>query len=224
MKIRDWPTAERPREKLLAHGPATLSDAELLAIFLGTGSRGRNALELARVLLDRHGGLRALVNAEQRSFCATPGLGATRYARLQALMEIARRQLAEPLSRGQPLSDPAAARAVLHSQLRDHPYEVFACLWLDNRHRMISLDELFRGTINGASVHPREVLRMALRRNAAAVILAHNHPSGIAEPSAADCRITETLRDALGLIDTRVLDHIVVGDGETVSFAERGLL
>ncbi len=222
MAIRDWPAAERPREKLLTKGAAALTEAELLAIFLRTGLKGRSAVDLARQLLSRFGGLRALLNASETELCAEPGMGPAKYAQLQAGLEMARRHLGEGPERGKPLSDPTATRKYLRARLRDMPYEVFACLYLDNRHRVIAFEELFRGTIDGASVHPREVVRSALKHNAAALIFAHNHPSGVAEPSDADRRLTRRLQEALGLVDIRVLDHFVVGDGEVASFAERG--
>ncbi len=224
MAIPDWPAAERPREKLLQQGPGVLSDAELLAIFLRTGLPGRTAVDLAREILGHFGGLRGLLGAGRREFCSRPGLGEAKYAQLQAVLELARRHLDATLRRGDALTDPATTRRYLASRLRDHPHEVFACLFLDNRHRVIAFEELFRGTIDGASVHPREVVRRALHHNAAALILAHNHPSGVAEPSEADRRITRRLQEALALVDVRVLDHVVVGDGETVAFAERGWL
>lgn len=224
MTIRNWPAAERPREKLLARGAAALSDAELLAIFLRTGLPGRSAVDLARDLLARFGSLRALLTASEADFCAVPGLGPAKFAQLQAVLEMARRHMGENLRREAIFTDPAAVRGFLQSKLRDLPYEVFACLFLDNRHRLIDYAELFRGTVDGASVHPREVVKEALARGAVAIILAHNHPSGVAEPSAADRQITDRLRQALALVDIRVLDHFVVGDGETISFAERGLL
>ncbi len=224
MPISDWPEAERPREKLLSRGPAALSDAELLAIFLRTGVQGQTAVELARGLIAEHGSLRGLLQADRRRFCATRGLGAAKYAQLQAVLELACRHLQEGLMRSDVLQDPHTTGRYLMARLRDYPHEVFACLFLDTRHRVICYEELFHGTIDGASVHPREVVRRALQHNAAALIFAHNHPSGIAEPSDADRRITTRLRDALGLIDVRVLDHFVIGDGEPVSFAERGLL
>ena len=224
MAIRDWPEAERPREKLLSLGPQALSDAELLAIFLRTGIAGCSAVELARRLVNEYGGLRTLFQADRKRFCATRGLGDAKYAQLQAVLELARRHLAESLMRGDALKNPAETRRYLTARLRDYPYEVFACLFLDTRHRVISYEELFRGTIDGASVHPREVVRRALQHNAAAVILAHNHPSGIAEPSDADRRITTRLQDALALIDIRVLDHIVIGDQSATSLAERGFI
>jgi DNA repair protein RadC len=222
MPIKDWPAAERPREKLLQRGAAALSDAELLAIFLRTGVPGKTAVDLARDILTRFDGLRGLLGAERKAFCALPGLGEAKFTQLQAVLELARRHLGETLARGEVLSDPATTRRYLAARLRDYPHEVFGCLFLDNRHRVIEFEELFRGTINGASVHPREVVRRALAHNAAAVILAHNHPSGVAEPSEADRQLTRRLSEALALVDVRVLDHIVIGDGETVAFAERG--
>lgn len=224
MPINQWPEAERPREKLLQRGPEALSDAELLAIFLRTGIAGQSAVALARQLINEYGSLRALFAAERQRFCRTRGLGDAKYAQLQAVLELSRRHLRENLEREQALQNPDDARNYLTAQLRGYPYEVFSCLFLDTRHRTISCEELFRGTIDGASVHPREVVRRVLFHNAAAVIFAHNHPSGVAEPSQADRRITERLREALTLIDVRVLDHFVIGDGETVSFAERGWL
>lgn len=223
MRITDWPASERPREKLLAQGPETLSDAELLAIFLRTGVSGLTAVDLARDLLNRFGGLRPLLQADIKDFCSARGLGEAKYAQLQAVLEMGRRHLSESLKRGDAITSPEHTRRYLAARLRDYPFEVFACVFLDNRHRVLAFEELFRGTIDGASVHPREVVRRALHHNAAALILAHNHPSGIAEPSRADQSITERLRDALGLVDVRVLDHIIVGD-ELVSFAERGLI
>jgi len=222
--IRDWPAGERPREKLLARGPAALSDAELLAIFLRSGTHGKTAVDLARELLLAWGGLRPLLEAERRRFCAMHGLGEAKYAQLQAVLEMARRHLREQLQREAILDNPDTTRRYLISHLRHHQHEVFACLFLDNRHRIICFEELFRGTIDGASVHPREVVKRALYHNAAAVILAHNHPSGVAEPSRADLQITQRLVEALALVDIRVLDHLVVGDGNGVSLAERGQL
>ncbi len=224
MPIKDWPAAERPREKLLLRGPQALSDAELLAIFLRTGTRGLTAVDLARQLLNQFGGLRSLMQAEQERFCATRGLGRAKYVLVQAVLEIARRHLQETLQKGDALTDPVTTRRFLSAHLRDYPFEVFTCLFLDNRHRILRFSELFRGTINGASVYPREVVRQALQHNAAAVIFAHNHPSGVAEPSQADRDLTRSLQQALALVDIRTLDHIVVGDGECVSFAERGWL
>ena len=224
MAIRDWPRDERPREKLLEKGAAALSDAELLAILLRTGTRGSSALDLARNVLKSFRGLRKFIAADRRRFCAIPGLGAARFAELQAAVEISRRQLTESLKAGPSLASPRATCDFLSAKLRDLEHEVFCCLYLDKRHRLIEYEELFRGTIDGASVHPREIVKLALQRNAAAVIIAHNHPSGIAEPSQADELITQRVKEALGLVDIRLLDHIVVGDGASVSLAERGLL
>lgn len=224
MPIKSWPSAERPREKLLSKGPQVLSDAELLAIFLRTGVKGKTALDLARELLTSYGGLRALLEAERESVCRFPGLGDAKYAELQAALELCRRYLGAKLSRSGVLSNPNETRTFLVASLRGYPYEVFACLFLDNRHRVISFEELFKGTIDGATVHPREVVKRALANNAAAVIFAHNHPSGVTEPSQADVLLTRRLRDALSLVDIRVLDHFVIGDGEAVSLAEKGLL
>lgn len=224
MPITDWPCAERPREKLLARGPQALSDAELLAIFLRTGLPGKTAVDLARELLTTHGGLRPLLEADRAKFCTARGLGTAKFVQLQACLEIARRHLHETLTRGDALCSPEDTRRYLTARLRSQPREVFACLFLDTRHRVIRYEELFHGTIDGAAVHPREVVKQALAHNAAALIVAHNHPSGVAEPSRADCHLTERLREALALVDVRVLDHLVVGDGEIVSFAERGLL
>jgi len=224
MAISDWPVDERPREKLLQRGVFALSDAELLAIFLRTGIKGKTAVDLARDLLREFGSLRNLLGADQQRFCNGKGLGRAKYAQLQAVLEMGRRHLRETLDRGNSLANPEQTRQFLIAQLRDLPHEVFACLFLDNRHRVIAFDELFRGTIDGASVHPRELVRRTLRHNAAAVIFAHNHPSGIAEPSIADRQLTERLKQALALIDTRVLDHFVIGDGVATSFAEQGLL
>ena len=224
MAIKDWPVNERPRERLLRDGPGALSDAELLAIFLRTGVQGKSAVDLARDLLQRFGSLRALLKTEHDTFCEAPGLGSAKFAQLQAVLEMGRRHLDERLRIGETITDPDTTARYLMSRLRDHPYEVFAILFLDNRHRVLAFEELFRGTIDSAGVHPREVVRRALHHNAAAVILSHNHPSGIAEPSEADRQVTERLRAALGLIDVRVLDHLVVGDGVCCSLAERGLI
>jgi len=224
MAISDWPEAERPREKLLARGPQALSDAELLAIFLRTGTAGKTAVDLARELLTRFGGLRPLLTADVDTMCDAPGLGPAKYAQLAAALEMGRRHLGEKLTRGTALESTADTRRYLESRLRDLPYEVFCCLFLDNRHRVLAFEELFRGTLNGTAVYPREIVKRALSHNAAAVILVHNHPSGVAEPSRADETLTDRLKEALTLVDVRLLDHLVVGDGEMVSFSERGLL
>lgn len=224
MSIKDWPADERPREKLLQRGSHTLTDAELLAIFLRIGIKGKSAVDLARELLGEFGSLQALLNADQERFCQSHGLGEAKYAQLQAVMEMARRHFAEILQRGNALTSPEITRSYLSAQLRGHSYEVFACLFLDNQHRVIVWEELFRGTIDGTSVYPREVAKRALFHHAAAVIFAHNHPSGVNEPSQADRQITDKLRQALALFDIRVLDHFIVGDGDPYSFAEHGLL
>ncbi|QWF70653.1 DNA repair protein RadC [Methylomonas paludis] len=224
MSIKDWPADERPREKLLQRGANALTDAELLAIFLRTGTIGKSAVDMSRDLLSEFGSLQALLNADQTRFCQCHGLGQAKYVQLQAVLEMARRHFCEILQRGNALTSPEITRAYLSAQLRGLSYEVFACLFLDNQHRVIVWEELFRGTIDGASVYPREVAKRALFHHAAAVIFAHNHPSGINEPSQADKQITEKLKQALGLFDIRVLDHFIVGDGNPYSFAEHGLL
>ena len=222
MHIRDWPAAERPREKLLARGPGALSDAELLAIFLGSGLRGRDAVETARDLLGAHGPLRALLERSAVELARLPGLGPARACALSAALELGHRHLSADLERGAALSDPQAAGRYFAQRLRGLPHEVFAALFLDNRHRSIAFEELFRGTLDGAEVHPREVVRRALAHNAAAVIVVHNHPSGNREPSAADRAVTARLKQALSLVDLRLLDHFVIADGPPVSLAARG--
>jgi DNA repair protein RadC len=217
MSIANWPEAERPREKLL-------SDAELLAIFLRVGCVGKSAVDLARDLLQQYGGLRPLLEASQTEFCRGLGLGNAKYAQLQAVLEMGRRHLSATMKSGDLLTSPDLVRQYLSAQLRHQQREVFAVLFLDNQNRLIAYEELFFGTIDGASVYPRELVKRALSHNAGGVILSHNHPSGVAEPSQADLRITQRLTSALELVDVRVLDHMVVGNGEVVSFAERGLL
>lgn len=224
MSITDWATEDRPRDKLLQRGSSALTDAELLAIFLRTGTYGKSAVDLARDLLNEYGSLRALLNAEQHKFCQSRGLGNAKYAQLQAVLEMARRHFLEIIQRGECLTSPDITRAYLCAQLGGYQYEVFACLFLDNQHCIIALEELFRGTIDGASVYPREVAKRALQHNAAAVIFAHNHPSGSAEPSQDDRQITEKLKQGLKLLDIRVLDHFIIGDGLPYSFAEHGLI
>jgi DNA repair protein RadC len=224
MPITDWPKEERPREKLLQRGSESLSDAELLAIFLRTGVAGQTAVDLARSLLVEFGGLGHLLSASQERFCEPKGLGTAKYAQLQAVLEMARRYLHEQLESSDSLSSPEMTQHYLQTRLRHYAYEVFSCLFLDNRHRVLHYEELFRGTIDGANVHPREVVKRALENNAAALIFAHNHPSGVAEPSRADRQITQRLRDALALVDIRVLDHIIIGQGESVSLAARGMI
>lgn len=224
MSIKDWPARERPRERLLTEGASALSDAELLAIFLRTGCAGCSAVDLARALLAEFGSLRSILEASQEQFCAAAGLGPAKYAQLQATLEMGRRHLLETLTRQQAFTQPQLVKDYLQRHLRHRPHEVFAMLLLDTQHHLIEYCELFRGTIDGASVYPREVVKQALAVNAAAVIFAHNHPSGVAEPSQQDRRITERLQDALALVEIRVLDHMIVGEGAVTSFAERGLI
>lgn len=225
MAITDWPLAERPREKLLARGAHALSDAELLALFLRVGVKGRSAVDLGRELLARFGNLTRLCGATAEEFARIPGMGLAKYAQLQAVMELARRALAEEIRVGEVFGSPEAVRDWLRLRLGPLPHEVFWVLLVDARHHLIDAVELFRGTLTQTSVYPREVVKLALARNAAAVILAHNHPSGAAEPSIADEELTRALKDALALVDVRVLDHfIVTAHGRPVSFAERGLL
>ncbi len=223
MTISHWPTAERPRDKLLHKGPGALSDAELLAIFLRTGYRGTTAIDLARRLLGDFGSLRGLFSADASELCSRKGIGIAKYAQLQAALEISRRHLGESLAHGDCLTRPTQTMNYLRARLRDYDYEVFGCLMLDNRNRVIAFREMFRGTIDGASVYPREVVKQALADRAAAVILAHNHPSGVCEPSQADLRITECLKRALQTVDIRLLDHVIVGD-EITCLSERGLV
>lgn len=217
-------SAQGPRERLLVAGPAALSDVELLAVFLGTGTAGRPVALLAGDLLSAAGGLRALLERDMRSLAGLHGVGPARAARFVAALELGRRHLEQSVARGDALANPAQTRRLVTARLRHLRHEVFACLFLDSQHRLIAFREMFRGTIDGASVYPREVVAECLAHNAAAVIFAHNHPSGVAEPSLADRQITRRLVDALALVDVRVLDHVVVGDGDPVSFAERGLL
>jgi len=223
MAIKDWAIEDRPREKLLQRGANILSDAELLAIFLRTGIKGKSAVDLAKDLLEDTGGLNALLSADEEMFCKHKGLGQAKFVQMKAVVEMSRRYLDEKMRRGNVLTDASAVEDYLKLQLRNYPYEVFCCVFLDNKHRVIEFEELFRGTIDSASVHPREVIRRVLHHNAAAVIFSHNHPSGVAEPSQADQHITTLLTQALDLIDVRVLDHFIIGD-EVVSFAQRGLI
>ena len=222
MHIRDWPAGERPREKLLARGAGALSDAELLAIFLGSGLRGRDAVQTSRELLAAHGPLRTLLENDTAGLARLPGLGPARACRLAAALELGHRHLAAALERGEVLTDPASAGRYFSQRLRGRGHEVFAALFLDTRHRALAFEELFQGTVDGAEVHPREVVRRALSHNAAAVIVGHNHPSGDAEPSAADRAVTARLKQALALVEVRLLDHFVIGDGPSVSLASRG--
>ncbi len=222
MTIREWPEGEDPREKLLHYGAQRLSDAEVLAILLRNGSQQLNAVDLARELITTFGGLRALLSASSKQICRLPGIGSVKYAQLQAAAELSRRLAKENLHRGSALANPDITRDYLTQQLSDRNYEVFAVLMLDSQHRVIQFIELFRGTINSASVYPRELVELVLNKNAAAVILCHNHPSGVAEPSQADKSITTRIQKALETIEVNVLDHLVVGDRDIVSFAERG--
>jgi len=224
MTIPDWPENERPREKLLTQGVASLSDAELLAVFINNGRRGATAVDLGRELLGAHGNLKALLDSKPAALARHAGLGIAKACRLHAALELGRRYLAVELKRSDALTDPRACGEYLRARIGGYPYEVFVALFLDNRHRVIVCEELFRGTIDGASVHPREVVRRCLEHNAAAVVFAHNHPSGVAEPSQADCEITAELGRALSLIGVRILDHFIVGMGMPLSLAERGLL
>ena len=222
MQIRDWPDNERPREKLLKRGPAVLSDAELLAIFLCSGLQGSDVVSSARRLLTEHGPLRSLLEHSPKKLLKLPGIGPARACALLAALELGNRYLAAGLERGDALTDPQAAGRYFSQRLRGLPHEVFAVLFLDTRHRSIAFEEMFRGTVDGAEVHPREVVRRALVHNAASVIVGHNHPSGNGEPSAADRAITQRLKQALGLVEIRLLDHFIVGDGAAVSLAARG--
>ena len=224
MALTEWPIEERPREKLLSFGAASLSDAELLAIFLRTGTRMKPVMALARDLLNEFHGVRGLLEADKQTLIGAYGIGVAKFAQLHAALELTERYLQAGFERGDAITDPGTTRRFLKSKLRGYAREVFACLYMDNQHRLIKYEELFFGTIDGASVHPRAVVKHALRHNAAAVIFAHNHPSGVAEPSQADQRITDRLKSALLLVDVRVLDHMIVGDKEVLSFAEKGLL
>ncbi len=213
-----------PRSKLFSESAASLSEAELLAVLLQAGWRAEPALDLSRRLLARFGGLRKLLHAERRTLAAEEGVGDARLAILQVLPELARRYFEETLPIGEAIRSPADTETFLMARLRDRPHEVFCCLYLDNRHRVLRFEELFRGTIDGTSVYPREVVKQALAVNAAAIILAHNHPSGVAEPSQADERITRRVKSALELVDIRLLDHLIIGDGISTSLASRGML
>ena len=225
MAITDWPENERPRERLLKNGAAALSDAELLALFLRVGIKGKSAVDLARELLTHFGSLTRLCNASEAEFAAIAGMGPAKYAQLQAVMEMSRRALKEDLHRNDLLATPCALRDWLSINLAHRPHEVFVVLWLDAQNQLIASEELFRGTLTQANVYPREVVKQALHHNAAAAIFAHNHPSGVAEASRADELLTNTLKQALSLIEVRLLDHfIVAGHATPLSFAERGLL
>ncbi|MCO4322202.1 RadC family protein [Aliidiomarina quisquiliarum] len=224
MHIREWPVAERPREKLAAHGSASLSDAELLAVLFGTGTAGQDVMTWARSLLQQAGGLAELLAMPSTQLQKLHGVGVARCMQLQVILELSQRYLASTLKLGAGFTNPQLVRDYLATKLRHQTREVFALLLLDNQHRLLHYEELFYGTINAAPVYPREIVKLVLDKNAAAIILAHNHPSGVAEPSQADRRVTERIQEALKTIDVAVLDHFVIGAGETVSFAERGLL
>lgn len=223
-RISTWPRSERPREKLCKYGEASLSDAELLALFVGNGIRGMTAIDISRHMLTSNDGLRAVLALERDEFCAQTGVGEATFALLQAALELSRRHLREKLERADALSSPQTCRDYLSLELRDKRYECFHALFLDSKHRVIRSRELFRGTIDHTSVPIREVVVEALKHNAAAMIVAHNHPSGNPEPSAADKQLTARLLEALSMVGVKLLDHFVVGDGELVSFAERDLL
>jgi len=222
MHIRDWPASERPRERLLKHGPASLSDAELLALFLGSGVAGQDAVATARNLLAEHGPLRGLMERSAKALSKLRGIGPARACTLAAALELGGRLQAAGLERGEALADPDSAGRYFAQRLRGRANEVFAVLFLDTRHRAVAFEEMFTGTIDGAEVHPREVVRRALAHNAAAVIVGHNHPSGHPEPSQADRAVTAGLKQALKLVDVRLLDHFVIADGPPVSLAARG--
>ena len=224
LPIKEWPESERPREKLLNSGPEALGDAELLAIFIRTGLPGKTALDLAREALLEAGGLRSLLNLTASELCQLKGIGTAKYVQFQAGLELGRRYLMEQMEKGDVISSPQVSRDYLTLQLRDKPYESFFAMFLDSKHRVIHHQELFRGTIDSASVPIREVVKEALKYNAAAMVVAHNHPSGVAEPSVADKSLTDALYQALDLVGVKLLDHFVVGDTEVVSFAEMGAL
>ena len=221
MAISDWPVAERPRERLLTRGAQTLSDAELLAVVLRTGLRGKSAVELGRELLVRFKGNAGLFGAD---LSQVKGLGPAKRAQFAATIELARRSIEEGLKEKTVLTSPGAVRDYLKLALGTRPHEVFVCIWIDAQHRVIEYQEAFEGTLTQTSVYPREIVKAALARNAAAVIFAHNHPSGAAQPSQADELLTRTLKDALALVDVKVLDHFIVAGSQAISFAERGLL
>tara|TARA_R110002073_G_scaffold64308_4_gene161185 strand:+ start:144 stop:818 length:675 start_codon:yes stop_codon:yes gene_type:complete len=224
MAIPDWPESERPREKLLKNGAVSLSDIELLAIFLRTGITGKSAVDLARELLKHFGSLNSLFTANQNEFCLLPGMGTEKYIQLQAVLEMARRTLGEELKSGSAMNSPEQVRNFLRLSLENKQHEVFIGIFLDVRNHAIATEELFNGTLTQASVYPREVVKRALCHNAAAIIFAHNHPSGTVEPSLADKTLTQSLKQALALVDVKVLDHFIIGNGTTMSFAEHDLI
>ena len=222
--IAEWPPGERPRERLFAQGAAALTDAELLAVVIGTGTSSASSVDIARSLLARHRGLSGLFAEPLAKLANADGVGPVKAAKLKAGIELARRLLREEMTQGDALTSPEAVRDYLRLTLASLPYEAFVVLFLDSQHRLLAADELFRGTLAQTSVYPREIVKAALARNAAAVIFAHNHPSGVAEPSRADELLTQALKQALALVDIRTLDHFVVAGHRVVSFAERGLL
>lgn len=224
MSIVDWPVGERPRERLLQQGAATLSDAELLAIFLRVGVRGRSAVDLAREILAHFGGLVAMFAADEPTLCQIHGMGRAKYVQLQAVLEMSRRALKEEVLAGDAMNSPQAVRDYLRLLLQGRQQEVFVALFLDAQHRVLAMEELFQGTLTQTSVYPREVVKRALHHNAAALIFAHNHPSGVAEPSQSDQLLTDALKQSLWLVDVRVLDHFIVAGASCLSFAEKGLL
>ena len=224
MAIPQWPRHQRPREKLLIQGAKALSNAELLAIFLRTGVQGMSAIDLAEALLDRFGGLGPLLKADQDSFCAAKGLGPAKYCQLQATLELTKRYLEEQLKQSPIFTKPKQVEDYLAVQMKDYQREVFSVLLLDTRHQLLGYHEIFHGTIDTTSVHPREVVRLALQKNAAAIIVAHNNPSGVADPSQSDIAITQRLKAALELVDIRLLDHFIIGQGEITSLADLGKL
>ena len=224
MAITEWPEDERPRERLMRQGAAALSDAELLAIFLRVGVRGKSAVDLGRDLINHFGSLAGLFSASEAALCGIKGMGAAKYAQVQAVLEMARRALGEEMKQTDALNSPQAVRDYLRLTLVRLPHEVFVAVFLTAQNRVIAVEELFRGTLTQTSVYPREIVKRALAYNAAAVILAHNHPSGEASPSAADRSLTRALADALALVDVRVLDHFIVAPGASLSFAEQGIL
>lgn len=224
MSISDWPEAERPREKLLKRGALALSDAELLAIFLRTGIPGKSAVDVSRELVLHFGTLQRLFTATRAELCVIKGIGMAKYVQLQAVLEMARRALEEGLPHQDVMSSPAAVRSYLQAWLRNRSYETFVCIFLDTRHRVLASEELFRGTVNQTSVYPREVVRRALQLNASALIVAHNHPSGSPQASAADEVLTRQLKSALLLVDISLLDHMIVAGNQVLSMAEQGAL
>lgn len=224
MTIRNWPMNERPREKFLHQGPESLSDAEILAIFLRVGTQGKSVIDLARDLLNQYGGLRSLLEAPQQQICQFKGIGISKYVQIHAALEIGRRYLSSELKKGPVLLNSKSTKQFLTAKLRHFTHEVFACLFVDSNHHYLNFKILFTGTFNQAIVYPREIAREALTHNAAAVILAHNHPSGLAQPSEVDKEMTISVMKCLRLIDVQVLDHIIIGDTQTFSFAEHGVL